>query len=93
MNIGVITRKLATKKGGIFCATKISGVNNDDLQLGDKFVGELAEDLDLNQNLVLKPVNGANGLTTTKVLHIVRSFNSVLIRTKNSIYLLEAIPE
>ena len=79
MNFLVITQKLRAEKGNAVCVTKIKGVNNERIQPGNQFAGELERDVEVGDCIVVKSVQGSRGIHTSEINSIVVSFNSMLI--------------
>ena len=86
--LAITRNKLTVKQGDYVCLTKVSGINNTNITPGTVSVGELEEEIRIGGEVNL---SSKHGISTSPIIGILRSFNSILIQTQNSVYLLEKV--
>jgi len=81
------------KQGTKAMVTKIGDFGTPDhpIQMGREFKGEVRHEVISGEPLILDGKEGSRGIATTKVLEMRKTGNVYLLKTRNSVYLLQPL--
>lgn len=87
-------KDVVIKSGDRVCLTKLFGMHQDAIKDGDRFICTLDNDIEEGKGVWCEyQYPGDRGIQTSKVLSVFKSITCMIVKTKNSMYLIEKLLE